>query len=83
MIGVELSVEGGPLVSAALERGLLINCTHDYTLRFLPPFLITKAQVRDFLRLLETILHAAISKPAAASPASTSIPARAAHSAAR
>lgn len=83
MVGVELSVEGGPFVSEALQRGLLINCTHDYTLRFLPPFLITKAQVRDFLRLLETIIHVAISKPAAASPASASIPAKAAHSAAR
>ena len=83
MIGVELSVEGAPFVSAALERGLLINCTHDYTLRFLPPFLISKAQVREFLRLLEAVFHAAASRPAAGSPASTAIPAKAAHSAAR
>ncbi len=83
MIGVELSVEGAPFVSAALERGLLINCTHDYTLRFLPPFLISKAQVREFLRLLEAVFHAAASRPVAGSPASTAIPAKAAHSAAR
>lgn len=56
MIGVELSVEGGPFVSEAMQRGLLINCTHDFTLRFLPPFLITRAQVREFLRLLELVL---------------------------
>jgi acetylornithine/succinyldiaminopimelate/putrescine aminotransferase len=39
-----------------MQRGLLINCTHDFTLRFLPPFIITRAQVREFLRLLELVL---------------------------
>jgi acetylornithine/N-succinyldiaminopimelate aminotransferase len=56
MLGVELSVEGGPFVAQALTRGLLINCTHDFTLRLLPPFLINKAQVREFLDLFETVL---------------------------
>ena len=56
MIGVELSVEGGPFVAEAMERGLLINCTHDFTLRLLPPFIITGAQVRQFLKLFELVL---------------------------
>jgi acetylornithine/N-succinyldiaminopimelate aminotransferase len=56
MFGVELSIEGGPFVAEALKRGLLINCTHDFTIRLLPPFLITKAQVRDFLQQFEKIL---------------------------
>jgi acetylornithine/N-succinyldiaminopimelate aminotransferase len=56
MIGIELSVEGGPFVIEAMQRGLLINCTHDLTLRLLPPFIITRAQVREFLRLLELVL---------------------------
>jgi acetylornithine/N-succinyldiaminopimelate aminotransferase len=56
MIGVELSVEGGPFVSEAMQRGLLINCTHDFALRLLPPFIITRAQVREFLRLFELVL---------------------------
>jgi len=59
MIGVELSIEGGPLVTEALNRGLLMNCTHDFTLRFLPPFIVTRAQVRDFLRLLEIVFASA------------------------
>jgi len=59
MIGVELSIEGGPLVTEALHRGLLINCTHDFTLRFLPPFIVTRVQVRDFLRLLEIVFASA------------------------
>ena len=55
MIGIELSIGGAPFVSQAMLRGLLINCTHDYTLRLLPPFLVTRAQVRQFLRLLERL----------------------------
>lgn len=56
MLGVELSVEGGPFVTAALERGLLINCTHDTTLRLLPPYTVSAAQVREFLRTFEVVL---------------------------
>jgi len=56
MLGVELSVEGGPYVTEGLRRGLVINCTHDYTLRLLPPFIVTSRQVREFLDKLETVL---------------------------
>jgi acetylornithine/succinyldiaminopimelate/putrescine aminotransferase len=56
MIGVELSIDGAPFVSEAMKRGLLINCTHDFALRLLPPFIITRAQVREFLRLFELVL---------------------------
>ncbi len=55
LLGVELSVEGAPFVTEAMNRGLLMNCTHDYTLRFLPPFIVTRAQVREFLRILELV----------------------------
>jgi acetylornithine/N-succinyldiaminopimelate aminotransferase len=66
MLGVELSIEGGPFVTEALSRGLLINCTHDYTLRLLPPFIITKSQVRDFLRLMDQVFSAASQKSTSA-----------------
>jgi acetylornithine/N-succinyldiaminopimelate aminotransferase len=56
MLGVELSVEGGAYVAEALRRGLVINCTHDCTLRLLPPFIVTSRQVREFLDKLETVL---------------------------
>src|SRR5437870_4217775 len=56
MLGLELSVEGGPYVAEALGRGLIINCTHDYTLRLLPPFIVTARQVNEFLEKLETVL---------------------------
>jgi acetylornithine/N-succinyldiaminopimelate aminotransferase len=56
MLGVELDREGGPFVTEALRRGLVINCTHDFTLRFLPPFIVTAAQVGEFLGKLEVVL---------------------------
>jgi predicted acetylornithine/succinylornithine family transaminase len=56
ILGIELSVEGAPYVTEALQQGLVINCTHEYTLRFLPPFVIGKKQVKEFLAKIETVL---------------------------
>jgi acetylornithine aminotransferase/acetylornithine/N-succinyldiaminopimelate aminotransferase len=78
MLGVELSVEGAPFVTEALQRGLLINCTHDYTLRLLPPFIVTNSQVRDFLRLMDSVFSAVPQKSSSAAVSS-----RTAHAAAR
>lgn len=55
MVGVELSEPGAPYVAEALRRGLILNCTHDFTLRLLPPFIVTDKQVRDFLQILEEV----------------------------
>jgi acetylornithine/N-succinyldiaminopimelate aminotransferase len=56
IIGVELTVDGTPFVAEAMNRGLLINCTHEYTLRLLPAFIITAKQVREFLGIFEEVL---------------------------
>src|SRR3984957_16884734 len=45
MIGVELSFPGKQLVLDAMEQGLLINCTHDTVLRFLPPYIATEKEI--------------------------------------
>src|SRR5947208_10309755 len=83
IIGVELSVEGGPFVSEAMQRGLLINCTHDLTLRLLPPFIITRAQVREFLRLFELVLAATPQQASASDAAKSANPGRIVHAVAR
>jgi acetylornithine/succinyldiaminopimelate/putrescine aminotransferase len=83
MLGIELSVEGAPYVTEAMNRGLLINCTHDHTLRLLPPFIVTRAQVREFLRQLERVFAATPRVAAAVESRPAGIPARAAHVAAR
>jgi acetylornithine/N-succinyldiaminopimelate aminotransferase len=72
MVGVELAVEGAPLVAEAAKRGLLINCTHDFTIRLLPPFIVTRAQVKDFLKLFEAVL-ASVSKSASTQEAGTPV----------
>ncbi len=83
MLGIELSVEGAPFVAEALNRGLLINCTHDRTLRLLPPFIVTRAQVREFLRVLERVFAAIPRVAAAAESQPAGTPPRLAHAAAR
>jgi len=65
MIGVELTIDGAPFVAEAMNRGLLINCTHDFTLRLLPAFIISAKQVREFLGIFEDVLgHVSKSMPA-------------------
>jgi acetylornithine aminotransferase/acetylornithine/N-succinyldiaminopimelate aminotransferase len=83
MLGVELSIDGNPFVAEALRRGLLINCTHDFTLRLLPPFIITRAQVREFLRLFDLVLAKTPKSISAASVQPAANPRRFAQSAAR
>lgn len=83
MIGIELSIDGAPFVSQAMLRGLLINCTHDFTLRLLPPFLVTRAQVRQFLRLLERLFVTTPQKAVASEAAKSAAPSHAVLAAAR
>ena len=45
MIGVELEIPGKQFVLDAMDEGLLINCTHDVVLRFLPPYTITEREI--------------------------------------
>ena len=61
MIGVELSVEGAPIVQKCLERGLLINCTHQTVIRLLPAINIPDELIDEGLDTLADVLltHAA------------------------
>ena len=72
MLGVHLSVEGAPFVADAAKRGLLINCTHDHILRLLPPFIVTRAQIREFLKLFSALL-AGVSEKSASAEARTPV----------
>ena len=83
MIGIELSVDGAPFVAQAMDSGLLINCTHDVTLRLLPPFTITRAQVQEFLKLFGQVLAKTPKQAAASDSGKDTDPGRVAHAAAR
>ncbi|HXN72911.1 MAG TPA: aspartate aminotransferase family protein [Candidatus Acidoferrales bacterium] len=58
MLGVDLSRDGAPIVQEALRRGVIINCTHDHILRLLPPFIIRKGDIAEFLAKFEAALAA-------------------------
>jgi acetylornithine/N-succinyldiaminopimelate aminotransferase len=83
IIGIELSVEGAPFVAEALKQGLLINCTHDFTLRLLPPFIVTHAQVREFLKTCELVLASTSGAGSSSAPKKSEHSPRLARSAAR
>lgn len=56
MLGMELDVNCADLVNQAREKGLLINCTADKVLRFVPPLVIDKRQIDDAICILDEIL---------------------------
>ena len=57
MIGIELTLEGAPVVQACLNRGLLINCTHNTVIRLLPAMITTDEQVHAGCDILEEVLQ--------------------------
>jgi len=83
IIGVELSIEGAPFAAEALKQGLLINCTHEFTLRLLPPFIVTRAQVREFLKTFEIVLATTSKAESVPAAKKSEHSPRLAHSAAR
>ncbi len=56
MVGMELSVPCKQIVTDAMEAGLLINCTHDVVLRFLPPYIISEKQIDQAVGTLKKVL---------------------------
>src|SRR5581483_11042705 len=56
MIGMELTVEGAPVVQACLERRLLINCTHGTVIRLLPALTLTDEQLDEGCDILADVL---------------------------
>jgi predicted acetylornithine/succinylornithine family transaminase len=62
MVGLDLSVPGKQMVCDAQARGLLINCTHDTVLRFLPPYIVTEKEVDEAVAILDEIFAAQASQ---------------------
>ena len=56
MIGVQLAVEGAPFVQACLQKGLLVNCTHQTVLRLLPALTIADEQIDEGCDILDEVL---------------------------
>jgi len=56
MLAMELNVKGAPFVEKCLKKGLIINCAHDYNLRFLPPFIISKTEIDKGVGIIKEVL---------------------------
>jgi len=55
MVGVQLKIPGKEIVNQAMREGLLMNCTHDTVLRFLPPYIIAEGEVDEAITILERV----------------------------
>ena len=56
MVGLELTEPGAEYVDKLREKGFLINCTADKVLRFVPPLIITKEDIDEFVKALDETL---------------------------
>lgn len=55
MLGIELSFDGERIVTAMREKQILINCTAQTVLRFLPPLIIRQEHVAETITALRQI----------------------------
>ncbi len=56
ILGAELDREGAAIVDACLREGLLINCTVGKVLRFIPPLIVTTAEIDEGFAIIEKVL---------------------------
>ncbi len=55
MVGMELSIKCEDIVNKARDSGVLLNCTSESVLRFVPPLTITKGQLDTVVGVLDGI----------------------------
>jgi len=56
MVALELTGEADPVVSAMRDRGILINATDKTVLRFVPPLIVTRAEIDATVAALREVL---------------------------
>lgn len=62
MLGIELNIAGKEIVDKCIEKGLLINCTHDKVLRLMPALNVTKKEIDRAIKILDEALRGLDSK---------------------
>jgi acetylornithine/N-succinyldiaminopimelate aminotransferase len=56
MIGLQLSIDGVPIVQRCIEQGLMINCTQQTVLRLLPAMTLADDQLDEGCEILGQVL---------------------------
>lgn len=59
MAGVELNIAGKNIIEKCIEKGLLINCTHENVLRLMPALNVTKKDIDKAMGILKSVLERA------------------------
>ena len=57
MIGLELTVDGTSVVGAAMDKGLLVNCTQGNVIRLLPAMTLTDAETDEGCDILVDVIR--------------------------
>lgn len=57
MIGLELAIDGTPVVKECLAKKLLVNCTHGTVIRLLPAMNLTEEQAEEGCEILEGVIR--------------------------
>ncbi len=55
MIGIEMGSAAKEVVNRLLKRGFITNAAHETVLRLLPPFIISKKDIDEFLAVLDGV----------------------------
>jgi predicted acetylornithine/succinylornithine family transaminase len=55
LLGMELDFHCKEIVSACIREGMLINCTMDTVLRFMPPLIVTEEEIDLLIEALDRI----------------------------
>jgi acetylornithine/N-succinyldiaminopimelate aminotransferase len=57
MVGLELAIDGTPVVKECLARKLLVNCTHSTVIRLLPAMNLTEEQAEEGCAILADVIR--------------------------
>lgn len=55
MLGIDLLMNGNGVVEEMMKRRILVNCTSETVLRFLPPFILTKEEAASVAAALDEV----------------------------
>jgi acetylornithine aminotransferase len=62
MLGIDLTMDGQPIVDELQGRGVLINCTNTTVLRLLPPLIVERDHCETLLRELRDVLTLSVKR---------------------
>ena len=57
MLGMELNIAGQKFVEACLQKGVVINCTHDTVLRLVPPLVVEREDIEHLVDTLDEVFQ--------------------------